>query len=603
MRSRLPRTRSRNVHRPFAGDLTHESTAGTTLGDDALVADNPVTAAGNIPDTGIPPTLAGGMTIAEQYEWHQAYLRRHRVSRRNFLRGSAALAAIGAVGASPFGRRAYAHDAPLAVANRRVGYGADASSQLRFAAQLSRNPSRAKVFLDHGPTPELGATIEAEVRNLITQIPASGGGVLAAEQFYAHAPVDGLGGRTPHFCRWRTDDGFVSDIRSASTAMASSRDLLAPFRFTMMGDQGTDETPAVPPGLGRGVYDDSYYQPDNDPAATHTDNVLNQIIACRPDFHVLAGDIAYADPSGAGKRAMFSPAAGDPPAGFDKFNPFVWDVYLGSIEASASTTPWMFATGNHDMEAAYPTHGYGGHLARLDFPGNGPAACPSVYSFVYGNVAVLSLDANDVSYEISANTGYSEGTQNTWVASTLAAHRANPDIDFIACFFHHCAYSTTKQHASDGGVRAAWAELFDRYSVDLVLQGHNHVFERTDPIRAGKPTTVAPDNAAVYPETDGTVYYTVGSAGRPRYEFQPGEAETYRGNELPDTFVPNSYVWTASGDKHDEEVGWSRVRFRNYAFLRVDVRPGTLVSEMDVVAVDEYGREFDKLTFRRQVRS
>ena len=547
--------------------------------------------------------MAGRMTMAEQYEWHQAYLRRHRVSRRNFLRGSAAVAGVAAVGASPFGRRAYAQDAPLAVANRRVGYGADASSQLRFAAQLSRNPGGMKVFLDHGPSPDLGATAEAEVRNLVTQIPDSGGGVLAAEQFYAHVPLDNLQASAPQFYRWRTTDGFASDVLSAATAMPSARDALSPFRFTMMGDQGTDEAPALPPGIAPGDYDDSYYKPDNDPGVAHTANVLNQIIASRPEFHVLAGDIAYADPSGLGKPPTFVPSGGTLPAGFDKFKPYVWDVYFASIEASASTTPWMFATGNHDMEAAYPTHGYGGHLARLDFPRNGPAACPSVYSFTYGNVAVLSLDANDVSYEIRTNRGYSDGAQNTWVERTLAAYRANPDIDFIVCFFHHCAYSTTETHASDGGVRAAWSDLFDRYRVDMVLQGHNHVFERTDPIRAGKPTTVAADNAIVYPDTDGTVYYTVGSGGRPRYNFQPGELESYRGNEVADDFVPNSYVWTEHGDKQQEAVGWSRVRFSNYAFIRVDVRPGAIVSEMDVVAVDEYGGEFDKLTFRRQVRA
>ena len=573
------------------------------MGHDPMVPMKPLTPAGEIPDTGVPPEIAVGMTIAEQYEWHQAYLRRHRVSRRTFLRGSAAAAAVAALGVSPFGHRAYAEDAPLAVANRRIGYGADAASQLRFAAQLSRNPGRTKVFLDHGPTPALGASAEAEVRNLVTQVPASGGGVLAAEQFYVHVPLDDLPARMPHFYRWCTDDGFTGDILPATTAMANARNTLSPFRFTMMGDQGTDETPLLPPGVAPGIYDDRYYKADNDPAPAHTANVLNQIIASRPDFHVLAGDIAYADPSGLGKPATFMASASDPPAGFDKFNPFVWDVYLGSIEASASTTPWMFATGNHDMEAAYPTHGYGGHLARLDFPRNGPTACPSVYSFVYGNVAVLSLDANDVSYEIKTNTGYSGGAQNTWVARTLAAHRANPDIDFIVCFFHHCAYSTTAAHASDGGVRAAWCDLFDSHQVDLVLQGHNHVFERTDPIRANRPTTAAADNAVVYPETDGTVYYTVGCAGRPRYTFQPGEGESYRGNELADTFVPNSYVWTARGDKHEEAVGWSRVRFANYAFIRVDVRPGTLMSEMDVMAVDEYGREFDKLTYRRPVRA
>ena len=125
-------------------------------------------------------TNAGAMTIAEQYDWHQSYLRRHPVSRRTFLRCSAAAAGVAALGVSPFGRRTYAEDAPLAVANRRVGYGADAASQLRFAAQMSRNHGNTKVFLDHGPTPALRASTEAEVRNLITQIPAGGGGVLAA---------------------------------------------------------------------------------------------------------------------------------------------------------------------------------------------------------------------------------------------------------------------------------------------------------------------------------------------------------------------------------------------------------------------------------------
>jgi hypothetical protein len=559
-------------------------------------------APGEIPDTGIPASSAATMTMAEQYEWHQTYLRRHRVSRRNFLRGSAATAAVAALGVGPFGRRAYAQDAPLSVANRHVGYGADAAQQLRLAAQLSRNPGAAKVFVDYGPTPALGASTQAEIRNLITQIPDGQGGVLAAEQFYSHVPIDGLPGRAPLYYRWRTEDGFTSDILSASTAMPSVRGELAPFRFTMMGDQGTDQSPTLPPDIPRGTFDDSAYKPDNDPGVPHATNVMNQIAAARPDFHVLAGDIAYADVSGEGKKGMFLTSPGGAPSGFDKYNPYVWDVYLGAIEPSAAITPWMFATGNHDMEAAYPEHGYGGHLARLDFPGNGPKACPSAYTFSYGNLAVISLDANDVSYEITANTGYSGGAQTTWAEHTLATHRADPAIDFIVCFFHHCTYSTVNEHASDGGVRDAWSKLFDRYQVDLVLQGHNHAFERTDPIRGGKPTTEAPDHAVVYPETDGTVYYTVGSGGRPRYSFAPGEQESYRGHEVDDLFVPNSFVWTPDGEKHPEAVNWSRVRFRNYAFIRVDVRPGTLSSEMEVVAVDEYGREFDTLTFRRRVR-
>jgi hypothetical protein len=45
-------------------------------------------------------------------------------------------------------------------------------------------------------------------------------------------------------------------------------------------------------------------------------------------------------------------------------------------------------------------------LARFDFPQQ-----RTYYSFTYGNVAVISLDANDVSYEIPANLGYTAGTR------------------------------------------------------------------------------------------------------------------------------------------------------------------------------------------------
>ncbi|MBT0566512.1 metallophosphoesterase [Williamsia sp. CHRR-6] len=556
--------------------------------------------AGETVDTGIPRSVAASMTTAEQYDWHQSNLRKHAVTRRNFLYGSAAVAAAAGMGNLAWSGIAYAADAPIAVGGRHVAFGNDASTQLRFSAQLSRNPGATKVFLDHGPTPALGATTVAEVRNLVSQVPISTGGILGAEQFYVHAAVNGLPPALPHYYRWRVEGGASTDVRSTAPALPRGR--TAGFRFTMMGDQGVDETPTQPAGLKAGDYDNLYYKPDNDPTVKHTQNVVNAIAARKPAFHILAGDIAYADPSGGGKPNQFVPS-GSAPSGFDKYNPFVWDGYLSAIEKSASVAPWMFATGNHDMEAIYSPNGYGGHAKRLDLPSNGPAGCPSVYSIVYGNVAVLSLDANDVSYEITANTGYSGGKQNSWVQTTLAQYRADPNIDFIVAFFHHCAYSTTDSHASDGGVRAAWTKLFDQYQVDAVFQAHNHIFERTDPIRNNQPRKPAPDGATVSSKTDGTVYYTVGGGGRPRYGFQPGESESYRGNVANDTSV-NSYVWTPDGKKQTEAIEWSRVRFRNYSFVSIDVTPGIpglTQSTMVISAIDEYGKEFDKLTFTRAI--
>ena len=98
---------------------------------------------------------------------------------------------------------------------------------------------------------------------------------------------------------------------------------------------------------------------------------------------------------------------------------------------------------------------------------------------------MISLDANDVSNEIPANRVHRRRPARAWLASELQSLRSQPDVDFIVVFFHHCAYWTSAVHASEGGVRAEWTTLFDQFDVDLVVNGHNHIFERTDPIRAG----------------------------------------------------------------------------------------------------------------------
>jgi hypothetical protein len=211
-----------------------------------------------------------------------------------------------------------------------------------------------------------------------------------------------------------------------------------------------------------------------------------------------------------------------------------------------------------------------------------------------------------------------------------------PGIDFVVAFFHHCAYSTTSQHASDGGVRDAVDGLFSTYQVDLAVQGHNHVMERTDPIRHGRRTRPAPDGAAVEPARDGVTYVCIGSGGRARYGFLPApgpgrpappgvtpagdqarpEGQRYRGYspiraENTTGTVLNSYVWAAAdgtGVRVPEQVDWSQVRYDGYAILAVDVvparvgRPTTMTLRTLADAVPgrrEPYTEIDRVTLRR----
>jgi 3',5'-cyclic AMP phosphodiesterase CpdA len=257
----------------------------------------------------------------------------------------------------------------------------------------------------------------------------------------------------------------------------------------------------------------------------------------------------------------------------------------------------MVSLGNHEMEPWYSPNGYGADINRFDFPGNGPALCPGTYTFTYGNVGFISLDPNDVSYEIPANLGYSGGSQTTWLGQTLSSLRANKSIDFIVVFFHHCAYCTCATHGSEGGVRQYWTPLFDQYSVDLVINGHNHIYERTDPIKAGAPTTTAPIGSTVTPATAGTTYVAAGGAGKSLYAFTA--ADSYEG-AVNNVASVSSYINEAGSTEVKETVAWSRVRYTGYGLLVVDVAPPAFgKATMLVRAINENGTEIDNFTLSR----
>lgn len=199
-----------------------------------------------------------------------------------------------------------------------------------------------------------------------------------------------------------------------------------------------------------------------------------------------------------------------------------------------------------------------------------------MYAFTYSNVGVISLDANELSTQIQANTGYNGGAQASWTRTTLAGMRADPNLDFIVAFYHHCAYASGGDYGSDAGVRATLAPLFDEFSVDLAIQGHNHFYERTDPIKAGRSSTAAPDGATVHPARDGTTYICAGSGGRPRDSWRPAETDRYRGNTTSASAAPVATVISVGPDQQQpEQVDWSQTRYDDYAVLSVEVTPGS----------------------------
>jgi hypothetical protein len=83
--------------------------------------------------------------------------------------------------------------------------------------------------------------------------------------------------------------------------------------------------------------------------------------------------------------------------------------------------------------------------------------------------------------------------QLTWVEEEL---KKTTD-EWKIMFFHHPLFSSARAHGSDLPLRRVLAPIFVRYNVSLVLQGHDHVYERVQP-------------------QEGIVYFVAGSGGKLR---------------------------------------------------------------------------------------
>ena len=88
------------------------------------------------------------------------------------------------------------------------------------------------------------------------------------------------------------------------------------------------------------------------------------------------------------------------------------------------------------------------------------------YKFKKGNITFYSLNSN-----------YMDKKQVKWLEDELAADTS----DWKICFFHHPPYSSAKKHGSDGQLREVVEPIFLKYGVNVVLTGHDHVYERIKP--------------------------------------------------------------------------------------------------------------------------
>jgi predicted phosphodiesterase len=149
-------------------------------------------------------------------------------------------------------------------------------------------------------------------------------------------------------------------------------------------------------------------------------------------------------------------------------------------------------------------------------PGVAGAPYAETYgSFDIGSAHVTMIDDEQIAGSLSAGAASPEATaQLAWIDADLKAADADRGSHpFLVVVGHRCMFSSS-MHGADADVlaaRGALVPLYDKYSVDLVINGHDHDYERSKPLRAGSPPSGAPIVGA------GTTYVVSAGAGADAY--------------------------------------------------------------------------------------
>lgn len=195
------------------------------------------------------------------------------------------------------------------------------------------------------------------------------------------------------------------------------------------------------------------------------------------DFVIMLGDNIYGSKGASAMRRKFE------------------DPYKPLLDAGVK---FYASLGNHDdpNERFYKPFNMGGER---------------YFSFQKGDVQFFVLDSN-----------YMDPQQLEWLRKGLADSRAAWKI----CYFHHPLYTHAKFHGPDNDLRKTLEPILVKTGVNVVLAGHEHVYERLKP-------------------QQGIYYWVLGNAGELRIHNLRPSPDTAKGFDTDCTFM----IVEISGDQ------------------------------------------------------
>jgi len=222
------------------------------------------------------------------------------------------------------------------------------------------------------------------------------------------------------------------------------------------------------------------------------------------------------------------------------------------------SVPFYTVLANHDLNEKHQTvcdfdaaRDVLGYYTAMHMPLNGPAA-PAFATPLAGNKEAIGLfrDSAGPRYPQMANYSFDYGDAhflcldaNTYIDPTDPALQSWIESDLSGssavwkfAVFHHPPFNVGGEHYGEQHMRAL-SPLFEKHGVDIVLNGHEHTYQRTMPLRfdpkdisrakvTGTNNRLVPGNFTVdrkfdgseVTKPDGVIYIVTGAGGNDLYD-------------------------------------------------------------------------------------
>ncbi len=278
------------------------------------------------------------------------------------------------------------------------------------------------------------------------------------------AVAGGISSERPLRYRVGSDEGGWSPTYVLAPTPAAD----AGFRFCHYGDQSTSEAAQA---------------------------VTAAVSERAPDFLMIVGDLSYAN----GEQS-------------------VWDTYFDMLEPLAARIPVMTTPGNHEAKDG----GGDGYDSRIRQPGQN-----FYYGFDYGRVHFFCSTAGCLlDGVISAASLATELLAMEADLAQAALRRARGEIDFIVVAQHYTIWTNEDgRNPANLSLVLLEEQILLRYGVDLLLVGHDHIYERSKPMAFGRASD------------GGYVQVTQGGGGQSLYELLETPADWSAYNTLRHGFT------------------------------------------------------------------